>query len=214
MGDFMSKQIFGLHAEVFLLWLSAFFYIFVLVLTAKTFLRERNNLMTSFFAFLLGMAVFHILLGAGKQWNNLSLIHLGSLAAVTGAAFTLKLPLSFASGYLKKYGLYTALAIGWAIIIAMFFFAHSELVMISWVFGYMILVSGGIAGLYIFLVGLDAAERRTRILCMGGGLGLITCCFFADILVVLLGVTILGEILMSAAPLIILGSFILSDRYR
>jgi uncharacterized membrane protein len=107
----MTTTIFGLPGVVFWLWLSAFFYLLTMILFLKPLKKEKNELMLSFFAFLAGMAFFHVFLGAGFYLNNMLLIHLGAFAALTGATFTLKFPLIALAGPKRKPVFYLALAI-------------------------------------------------------------------------------------------------------
>lgn len=202
----MSDQIFfGLPAPVFLLWLSAAFYIITIVLLWKHASQEKSDLMTALNAFLYGMASFHIFLGIGFYLNNLFLIYLGSFAALTGSAFTLKFPLSTFQNFWRPVGFYIALTIAWSLIIWLLISTPPVSATISVVLLYMIVVTG-FAGLYTIWVGIRAKENWVRVKCLGGGGGMVTCCLFADLLVLLEGVTVLGEILMSVAPLILLVS--------
>ncbi|MDO8592208.1 MAG: hypothetical protein Q7R92_00375 [bacterium] len=201
----MEQTIFGLPGEVFWLWFSAFFYIIAILFFLGPFRRERSSeLMVAFFAFLAGMASFHILLGAGYYFNSLLLIHLGSFCALTGAAYTLKFPLTALRPNLRGPLFYSALIGGWLIIAWMLIFPHSTEVMLWLVFGYMILFSGGIAGLYIIWQGLKTKENWVRVKSIGGGVGIVTCCLAADLLVLIRGMSVLGELFMAIAPIILI----------
>jgi len=208
----MPQTILGLPGAVFWLWLSAFFYLIAIIFFWNPFRQEKTELLSAFFAFLVGMAAFHILLGAGFYWNELLLIHLGSFAAVTGAAFTFKFPLTALSRSSRRPLFYLALILGWLIIVWMLIFPHQTQTMLLLVLGYMIVVSGGIAGIYIIWNGFRAKENWVEVKCVGGGAGLITCCLAADLLVLFAGVSVLGEVLMALAP-VILVSFIYFGRY-
>lgn len=208
-----EQTIFGFPATVLLLWLSAAFYIVTIVLLWKPFRRERNDLMVALNAFLYGMAFFHIFLGAGFYFNNLFLMHLGSFAALTGSAYTLKFPLSGLKQPFRQLGFYLALAIAWSLVVWLLISPHPLSAMISSVLVYMIIVTG-LAGIYTIWIGLRAKERWVKVKCLGGGAGMITCCLFADLLVLANGVTILGEILMSVAPVILLAGLFVGRKLQ
>ena len=200
----MTGIILGLPEAVFWLWFSASFYMVAIFFFLEPLRKERTELMLSFFAFLAGMAFFHILLGAGLYLNNMLLIHLGAFAALTGAAFTLKFPLTALSESKRKPVFYLALAIAWLIVVWLLIFPHEMKTMLWLVLGYMIVVSGGIAGFYIIWQGLKAKESWVKVKCLGGGGGLFTCCLIADVLVLLVGVSVLGEVFMALAPVILI----------
>lgn len=200
----MAETILGLPETVFWLWFSAFFYSAAMLFFLEPLLKEKNELMLSFFAFLAGMAFFHIFLGVGLYLNNMLFIHLGALAALTGAAFTLKFPLTSLSESKRKPVFYSALAIAWLIMVYLLIFPHEMKTMLWLVLGYMVIVSGGIAGFYIIWQGLKAKETWVKVKCIGGGGGLFICCFVADVLVLLVGVSVLGELFMALAPVILI----------
>lgn len=197
-------MILGLPVPVFWLWFSAVVYVIAILLFLPALRREKSELMVAFFAFLAGMAIFHVFLGAGFYWNQLLLIHLGALAALTGAAYTIKFPLTALAESKRKPLFYLTLLIGWSIIAWMLIFPHQTQTMLWLVLGYMIIVSGGIAGGYILWKGFKAKESWGKVKCIGGGAGLITCCLAADLLVIFAGVSVLGEFLMALAPVILI----------
>lgn len=210
----MGEQvIFGFPAVVFLLWLSAAFYFVTILLLWRPFSQEKSDLMIALNAFLYGMAFFHIFLGAGFYLNNLFLIHLGGFAALTGSAYTLKFPLSAFPQPWRQLGFYLALAVAWSIIVWLLIFTHPLSTMLSVILIYMIIVTG-IAGFYTAWIGIQAKESWVKIKCLGGGVGMLACCFIADLLVLLNGVTLLGEILMSVAPIILLAGLFLGHRLQ
>ena len=69
---------------------------------------------------------------------------------------------------------------------------------------YMIVVSGGIAGISIIWKGFQQKETWAKIKGIGGGAGIVVCCLAADLLILLRGVSVLGEVLMAIAPVILL----------
>lgn len=209
----MSDVIFGLPGNVFLLWLSASFYISVIVILFKSLHQVKNELMLAFSAFLYGMAAFHIFLGVGLYLNNSALIHFGAFAALTGSAFTLKFPLSSLNTLRQYLGFYAALAIAWLIVLWSVLFSIPTDLLLKIVLAYMIIVTGG-AGFYIIFVGIKSVDPVAKVKCLGGGLGMVTCCFVADLLVFFKGVTMFGEFLMSAAPLIMLAGLFLGHRIQ
>lgn len=202
----MSEIIFGLPEVVFLLWFSALFYVAAIILFLAPLFREKNELMFSFFAFLTGMAFFHIFLGLGLYLNNMIFIHMGSFSALTGAAYTLKFPLTAISPAKRKPLFYLALAAAWLIVVWLLIRPHETKTMLLAVLGYMILASGLIAGPYILWRGIKSKETWMKIKCVGGGAGLFICCLLADVLVLLGGVSVLGEFLMVFAPIVLISA--------
>lgn len=196
-----------------LLWVSASFYIVTILILWGAFSKVKNELMTAYHAFLYGMAFFHIFLGLGLYLNNPFFINLGVFAALTGSAFTTKFPLSSFSPNISKAGFYSTLFVAWLITIYMLLFPQQLDIMLKVVLGYMILVAGG-SGLYTMYVGFKASESSVKVKCVGGGLGIVTCCLLADLMVLFQGVTVLGEILMSIAPVIMLSSLLIGRRLQ
>lgn len=208
----MEKLIFGFHEDVFLLWLSASSYLIVTLLTIWPFRQEKNDLTITFLAFLYGMLFFHIFLGLGLYLDNLIFIHLGSFAALTGSALTLKFPLSSVSLLNQKLFLYLALIVAWMTNIWMLF-PHQNLPMLSVVVAYMVVVTGG-SGLYTLLVGIDAKKVWIKVRCIVGGASLIICCTIADLIALIAGISIFGELLMSAAPVVLLAGLVISNHLQ
>jgi len=206
----MTETILGVPGAIFWLWFSAFFYSIAVLFFWNPLKKEKTELMYAFFAFLFGMAVFHILLGFGFLWNSHFLIILGAFAALTGTAYTLKFPLTALRNHLaRKILFYIALTIAWLIVAWLIIFPHMMETMFWLVFGYMILVSGGISGFYIVWTGFKLKERWLKIKCIGGGSAIITCCFVADLMFLLMGMSVLGEIFMALAPMILISSIYL-----
>lgn len=209
----MTEIILGLPGDVFLLWLSASFYLVVILILLRSLHQVKNELMQAFNAFLYGMAAFHVFLGAGLYFNNSALIHFGAFAALTGSAFTLKFPLSSLSTLWQYLGFYLALAVAWGIILWALLFSVPIDLILKIVLAYMIIITGG-AGFYIIFVGIRSSDPAAKIKCLGGGLGMVACCFVADLLVFFRGVTMFGEFLMSVAPLIMLAGLFFGHRLQ
>lgn len=210
----MEQNILGLPGNVFWLWFSALFYLIAILFFLEPFRREKNELMSAFFAFLAGMATFHLLLGAGFYLDNILLVHLGSLSALTGAAFTLKFPLSALEQHLRKPLFYLAMISGWLIIVWMLIFPHDLKLMLWIVLGYMIVFSGGVAGLYIVWEGIKTKDIGVKIKSIGGGVGIITCCLAADSLVLINSLSMVSELWMSIAPLVLILSIHLGRSFQ
>lgn len=209
----MTETLLDMSQPSVLLFISAFFYILVIVILAIFFKQVRSELMTAFNAFLYSMAIFHVFMAVGMYINNTALIHIGIFAALTGSAFTLKFPLSSFSWRLRQIGFYSALLLAWGIALWSILFSVPIDLSLKLALFYMIIFTGG-AGFYTIWVGLRSRDLGVKIKCLGGGGGLVTCCFAADLLVVFQGVTIFGEFLMSVAPLIVLAGLILGRRFQ
>ncbi|MDO8555318.1 MAG: hypothetical protein Q7R75_02020 [bacterium] len=210
----MNKIILGLPEMVFWLWLSATFYTIASVLFLSHLRKEKNELMYAFFAFLVGMGVFHIFLGAGFYWNSHILIHIGMAAALIGSAFTLKFPFSALINPEKPSLMRLALfylAITIAILTAIWLLIadHPDKIMLDLTFGYMIIATGSIAGTYVIWKGFKQEKTWAKVKSVGGGAGMVICCFIADVLVLTQGVSVAGEILMAIAPVVLISSFYL-----
>lgn len=206
-------NLFGIPEAVVLLWTSAFFYFITILFIWNPVKEEKSELKTAFLAFLFGMAFFHTFLGLGFYLNNLLIIHIGAFAALTGSAFTFKFPLSLLKEETwRQLGFYIALLAAWSILVWMIIFSHETQPMLTLILLYMIIVTG-ISGFSIIIKGMEAKENWMKVKCGGGGLGLIICCVFADLMVLLSGkVSLLGEVLMSVAPMFLLLS-LLYGRY-
>lgn len=209
----MEELIFGLPAMVFLLWVSAVFYTVTIIILWRPFNQDRSDLMLALNAFLYGMAFFHIFLGAGFLFHNDILIQLGAFIAFTGSAFTLKFPLSSLRSPIKEMGFYLVLAVAWSLVAWLLITDQPIAKIVSTVLLYMIIVTG-FSGLYTIWIGFKAKDNGARVKCLGGGGGMVTCCLIADLLVLLNGVTLLGEILMSVAPVILLTSLFVGRKLQ
>lgn len=200
---------FGLPLPVILLWTSAFFFILGLLLTLKPFLRERTILMTSFFVYLLGMALMHIFLGGALLVSGLTakiFIIISFFSAVTASAYVSRFTLYTQFPDYEKKGFFALLAIGWLIILYSLFLPFKEIISgitLYLVFGYMIIVAGIFTGLYMVWVSLRQKEYYLRIKGFFGGLGISTCCLLADVLALIYGVSIIAESFMILSPILI-----------
>ncbi len=201
-----SAFIFGLPGSVFFLWMSAVFFTVTFLVFWRRYRGERDALTGAFTAFLLGMAIFHIILGAAELYQKEALILLAVLVAFIGSTYTLRFPLSEMKEPWRSWIFYTVLAGTLAYMAAAVIYSYPAGTVLTVVFWYMIIVSGGISGLYALKKGFEAKTQSVRIKCIGGGAGIMTCCLAADLMVIFAGVTIIGEILMSVAPVILLGS--------
>lgn len=206
----MAETILGLPGAVFWLWFSALVYVITIAFFWGSLRREKTELMQAFFAFLVGMAWLHIFVGAGTYWKQMLLSHIGFLGGLTGAAYTLKFPLS-AFGESKRRPLfYLALILALLIVAWMLIFPHKGTTMIWVGYLYMITVVGLISGFYIVWQGIKAKENWTKIKSIGGGTGLITCCLVADVLVLytlatgIKLVVVSGHFFMWLAPVILI----------
>jgi len=203
-----SALILGLPGSVFFLWMSALFFTVTFLVFWKRFRDERDALTGAFTAFLLGMAIFHIILGAAELYQNEALILLAILVAFIGSTYTLRFPLSELKEPWRSWIFYTVLAGTLIYMTAAILYSYPVGHVLTVVFWYMIIVSGGISGLYALKKGFEAKTQSARVKCIGGGAGIITCCLVADLMVIFAGVTIIGEVLMSVAPVILLGSVV------
>ncbi len=179
----MPEIILGLPMPVFWFWFSAVIYGIAILLIWKPLRREKSELMYAFFAFLAGMAVLHLFVGAGVFWQQMWLSHIGFLGGLVGAAYTLKFPLLALSEPKRKPLFYTALFSALLVVLWMFVFPHKALTMVWVGYIFMILTSGIVASSYIIWWGSKSTSGEAKIKGIGGGLGMFTCCLIADTLV-------------------------------
>ncbi len=205
----MPEIILGLPAAVFWFWFSTLFYLAAILFFWGPLRREKTDLMYAFFAFLVGMAWLHLFAGAGTYWKQILLTHIGFFGGLTGAAYTLKFPLTSLKESVRKPLFHLALVIAWSIVAWMLIFPHSTKAMLWAGYLYMITISGGVAGLYIMWQGIKAKEIWVKVKVIGGGAGLVTCCLVTDVLVLYaltFGITlpISGHFFMAFAPVILI----------
>jgi len=206
----MPQIILGLPMSVFWFWFSAAIYGVSIILIWKPLRKEKSELVYAFFAFLAGMALLHLFVGAGIYWKQMWLIHIGFLGGLVGAVYTLKFPLLALSEPKRKPLFYTALLAALLTVLWMFLFPHKGSTMIWVGYIFMIFTSGVIASSYIILWGIKSTGNEAKIKGIGGGIGMFTCCFLADILVLytlffsthLLVVS--GHFFMWLAPIIVI----------
>lgn len=206
----MSETVLGLPVSVFWLWFSALVYIIAILLFLPSFRREKTELMIAFFAFLVGMAWLHIFVGAGVYWKVMLWSHLGFLGGLIGAAYTLKFPLTALAESARRPLFYLALLVVLAIIGWMLVFPHKPSTMIWVGYLYMITIVGILAGGYMIWKSWQIKDIGLKVKGIGGGIGLLTCCFLADVLVlytltagVKLGI-VTGHFFMWLAPIILI----------
>lgn len=202
----VPEFVLGIPGEVFLIFVSAFFYVVAVALFWQQYQRSKDELMAAFLAFLAGMAAFHLALGVGSYYQNNSLVLLGLFAALTGSTFTLKFVLARFKEGVRGVLFYVMLGLVWVAFIAALFLVVPVSFVLTATLWYMIMTTGIIVGMYVVVRGFRSKERPVQIKCVGGGLGMITCCLVADITVLTSGVSVLGEALMSIAPIMIIAS--------
>lgn len=204
----MSQTILGLPAGVFLLWTSAFFFLTASVLILKPLFETKNKLTQAFFVWLLGMGLLHAFMGMGFLWNITILLHIGIFFGFTGSAYLIRVPFSGLIPRYEKIGFYLVLLAGWMIVAWMTVWPHLHTIklMLWLLFGYMILTAGILPGFYLIWTGMKAKTKAARVKGIGGGLGIISCCLVADLLVlfVFMGVVFWSEFFMALAPVILI----------
>lgn len=204
------SMFFELPVPVFWLWFSALVYLVSIGLFWSSFRRERSQLMNAFMGFLVGMAWLHLFIGAGLYWGQMFLSHIGFLGGLTGVAYTLKFPLSALSESKRKPLFYLGLTSAWLIVGWMLLFPHKPSTMIWVGYIYMITVAGLISSIYIIWRGIKARNTWVKVKGIGGGIGIMSCCFLADILVLYVLVTgismgvVTGHFFMWLAPIVLI----------
>lgn len=212
----MSQTILGLPYGVFLLWMSAFFFLVSSVIILRPLLETKNKLTEAFFVWLLGMGLLHAFLGAGFLWNMTVLLHIGVFFGFTGSAYLLRVPLRALIPRSEKAIFYTVLLVGWLIVAWMSIWPHMHTValMLVLLFGYMILVAGILPGFYLVWMGIKAKAKAAKVKGIGGGIGIISCCLVADLLVIFvyMGVAFWAEFFMALAPIILITAVLYGRR--
>ena len=209
--DSTSGGILGLPQTSLTLWISAVIYVFSMIVIRLP-LRDKNNpLVLSFFSFLAGMAIFHLLLGAGHYFHSTQLVHAGIFFVLTGSAFMVRFPLSNHPKF-EKAGFGAMLLIAWSISLLLIIYPHhSETVMSMAVFAYL-MIAAGFSGGYMIIQGLSCTEIWMKIKAVGGGIGLIICAFMANIFVFFSGFSLIPALLVILAPMILLCSVLMGRR--
>lgn len=206
----MPLTILGLPYGVFLLWMSAFFFLISSIIILKPLAETKEKLIQAFFAWLLGMGLLHLFLGAGFLWNITVLLHIGIFFGYTGSAYLLRIPLRGLIPRHEKVIFYTVLLIGWLIVAWMTVWPHLHTVklMLWFLFGYMILVAGILPAFYLIWMGVKAKSKAVKVKGIGGGMGIISCCLLADLLVifVFMSVALWSEFFMALAPVILIAA--------
>lgn len=200
-------MILGLPTIVFWIWFSAIVYLIAIILFLPALRREKSELAIAFFAFLVGMAWFHIFLGAGIYLGEMLLTHLGFLGGLIGAGYTLRFPLTALAESARRPLLYLAILLALVIVGWMLVFPHQILTMLWVGFLYMITTAGIPAGGYMIWKGFQIEDIGVRIKTIGVGAGLTTCFLVADalalyIIVTGLNLVWLGEFFMWLASVI------------
>jgi len=204
----MIDFLLGLPKGVALLWTSAFFFLASSIVILKPLLETRERLIRAFFAWLLGMGLLHFFMGAGFLLGTITLIHIGVFFGFTGSAYLLRIPLRGWWPNSEKVVFYLVLLAGWLIVAWMSIWPHlHDTKMMLWLlFSYMILVAGILPTIYLISAGIRARSRSVRVKGIGGGIGVASCCLFADLLVlfVFMGVAFWSEFFMAIAPVILI----------
>lgn len=198
----------SLPTPIFWLWFSGLLFSLMTVLFfLVSYQKQKNELMTAFLGFLVGMASFHVLGGASMYWENPLLMYLGSLGAVTGSAFVFKFPLTSAVNKRVQQRLFfLVLVTGWLLVLAMLITNVDTITSMAWASIYMIMFSGSISGTYIIWKGFRLNDPDLKIKCIGGGCSIWFCCFLTHVIVLTIGMTGLAKFFMVMTPITLVAS--------
>lgn len=203
----------GVPVETILFWLSALFFTIASLWMIKPLKNSRGDkLIVSLTSFLTGMALFHIFWGIAILYDhnhliNFWMVHIGAFFALIGSALTLRILLYFLIPKWEKVIYYLVLLSGVAFEIWMILMKHSQMIMDQFIFTYMIIFAGS-TGIFLMIYALKLPDFSLRFKSFGAGLGIVSCCFVADIIVLTDTNPVLAESLMALSPIIIIATLL------
>lgn len=208
----MPSAILGVPFVTFVLWITAATNFIGAGMVYPSFRREKENLINSFFVWILGMALMHVFIGVGVWTGNMNWTKFGFFFGLTGSAYIGRIAFLTFTPKFERGGFYVLLIIAWLIILGLLIIPHLPTTMLWLSFGYMIVVAGIIGSLSLIYIGIKATDKIAKVKAYFGGSGIISCCLIADAMVLIGAPFLLREPLMAAGGLIIGVGLIIARR--
>ena len=194
---------FDVPSDIFWMLLSGLSYgLMTVIFLAGPYRKNKDELMGAFLGFLAGMTLFHGVGGISMLIGSPLLMNLAAFGAITGSAFVLKFPLASLFSRQKKQALFfSALIIGYLLVAWMFLGRLDPMQSMRLAAIYMIVFSGAISATYIIWRGFHLKDASLKVKCIGGGCSILSCCFFAHVIVLAVGITTLVKFFIVLAPI-------------
>ncbi len=205
--------ILGLHLYVLLMLVSGIFYLVCAFYVWKSLRREKNDLLSALFAFLVYQAISMFFMGVEMQTMNMAYGRVAALSILIGSAYMLKFPFSRFSSWTRR------IVFMFSMIMALSIFAwfiqtpEKEMALMHFVLWYDIIVNGIVVGGTMILFGLRTTERVFKMKALGGGSGVVSCCVVANA-TMLSGAMLTSSAFQFLAPILILGSLLFVRKNR
>jgi len=206
----MGPMVYGYNLVNILMIASGIFYLICAFLLWKPFRREKNELLSALFAFLVYQAISMFFMGLQMETMNMTYGLIAALAIFIGSAYMLKFPFSSFSKATRRILFYLSFATVIALFVWFMQTFDRQMQLMHFVLWYDIVVNGIIVGGSIILYGLRATGNM-RLKIIGGGSGIVSCCVIANTAMIS-GAFFTSSVFAFAAPVIILGSIALSRR--
>ncbi len=171
--------------------------------------RDKNELISALFAFLVYQAISMIFMGLEMHTMNMNYTYIATLSVLIGSTYMLKFPFSSLSQGVRRIIFMFSLVVVLGIFIWFMQTAERQMSLMNFTLWYDIIVNGIVVGGFMLMLGLRTKEGSLRLKALGGGTGVVSCCVVSN------GAMLGGAILTSSAfaflaPILILGSLLIA----
>lgn len=204
-GHMMGPMILGLSLDVFLMIASGVFYLICAAFVLKPMRREKNELISALFAFLVYQAVSMFFMGLEMETMNMLYGNIAALAVFVGSAYMLKFPLSPLSKRARSISFMGILIVILGVFIWFMQTEARQMSLMHFVLWYDLVLNGIIVGGSIIGYGFKASEKLAKTKALAGGSGVVSCCVVSNA-AMLGGAIVLSSVFQFLAPILILGA--------
>jgi len=213
-------MILGLPDPVFLLWLSAFFYMIAILFLLKTFLKENTKLLDAFYVYLEGMFLMHVFFGMALFVPSAAeaLYLFGFIGAVVGSAFSTRFFLYSEFPNHEKKLFYSILALGFVMLVYPVAIGEIATIGLTMTMLYLIAFTGISSSMYLVYISDREVDHGSKIKSLGSGLGMFLSSGVASTVILFGGLTAhitlfertfyIPQFFMVLSPIIILASIV------
>lgn len=187
------------------------FYVLCALFLWKPMRKDKNELISALFAFLVYQAISMIAMGLENQTSNLNYAYVSALAILVGSTYMLKFPFSSFSQRTRRSVFIVSLVAVLGIFVWLIGTPDNQKATMTFALWYDIIVNGIVVGGFMLILAIRTTQHFLRIKALGGGSGVIACCVVANG-AILSGAMPLAVMFGMVAPVLILGSLVFARR--
>lgn len=203
-------MIWGMHFEVFLMIVSGVFYLLCAFLLWKPFRREKNELVSALFAFLVYQAISMFFMGVEMHTHNMIYGNIATLAVFIGSVYMLRFVFSPFSKVTRRVLFLLCMVAVLAVFLWYVQTPERNMQLMHFTLWYDIIINGIVVGGSILLMGLKATGLL-KLKAFGGGTGVVSCCVVANG-AMLTGAMLTSSVFQFLAPVLILSTLMISRK--